>query len=284
MFSNAGPWVRALHAGRRGDEHVPHHLPGRPAVAGAVHGVRSRSRDHRPRRLPRRLRGVERHVVLGSAHGWAAGAPAPGRSRCRATTVATAISRGVGMPCEVAHGDPAMMSPVLTAEELHRRAVEAVNRGRVRLAGRLLERAAERSTDPDFLGPARGQPARTSPCELGDLETATQLCRESLARPGLRPTDRGVALAQLAMLPDARGRRRPTRWRRSPRGSRLLAELPAELARALGNRGDVYLHAGPAARGRRRLPRGSGGLRHRRARRRSGQGRAQPRLRADAGG
>ncbi len=136
---------------------------------------------------------------------------------------------------------------MLTAEELHRRAVEAVNHGRVRLAGRLLERAAERSTDPDFLarlGVSRAYVAM----ELGDLETATQLCRESLARPGLRPTDRGVTLAQLAMLQMRAGQMTDALAAFSE-GIALLAELPADLARALGNRGDVYLHQGrlPAA-------------------------------------
>ena len=64
----------------------------------------------------------------------------------------------------------------------------------------------------------------------------------------------------------------------------LLGELPADRARALGNRGDVYLHQG-------RLPAAVDDFRaaaeafaHRRARRGAGEGRAQPRLRADAGG
>ena len=136
---------------------------------------------------------------------------------------------------------------MLTAEELHRRAVEAVNHGRVRLAGRLLERAAERSTDPDFLarlGVSRAYVAM----ELGDLETATRLCRESLARQGLRPADRGVALAQLAMLHMRAGQMTDALAAFSE-GIALLGELPADRARALGNRGDVYLHQGrlPAA-------------------------------------
>ena len=136
---------------------------------------------------------------------------------------------------------------MLTAEELHRRAVEAVNHGRVRLAGRLLERAAERSTDPDFLarlGVSRAYVAM----ELGDLETATRLCRESLARPGLRPADRGVALAQLAMLQMRAGQMTEALAAFSE-GIALLGDLPADRARALGNRGDVYLYQGrlPAA-------------------------------------
>ena len=136
---------------------------------------------------------------------------------------------------------------MLTAEELHRRAVEAVNHGRVRLAGRLLERAAERSTDPDLLarlGVSRAYVAM----ELGDLETATRLCHESLARPALRPADRGVALAQLAMLHMRAGQTTDALAAFSE-GIALLGELPADRARALGNRGDVYLHQGrlPAA-------------------------------------
>ncbi|HRK45997.1 MAG TPA: hypothetical protein PK324_10250, partial [Nocardioides sp.] len=66
---------------------------------------------------------------------------------------------------------------MLTAEELHRRAVEAVNHGRVRPAGRLLERAAERSSDPDLLGRIEVSRAYVA-MELGDLETATRLCHE----------------------------------------------------------------------------------------------------------
>ena len=136
---------------------------------------------------------------------------------------------------------------MLTAEELHRRAVEAVNHGRVRLAGRLLERAAERSTDPDLLarlGVSRAYVAM----ELGDFETATRLCHESLARPALRPADRGVALAQLAMLHMRAGHMTDALAAFSE-GIALLGDLPADRARALGNRGDVFLHQGrlPAA-------------------------------------
>jgi len=129
---------------------------------------------------------------------------------------------------------------VLTAEELHRRAVEAVNHGRVRLAGRLLERAAERSSDPDLLariGVSRAYVAM----ELGDLDTATRLCRESLARPGLARPDRGVALAQLAMLHMRSGQTTEALAAFSE-AIALLETLPADRARALGNRGDVYLH------------------------------------------
>ena len=136
---------------------------------------------------------------------------------------------------------------MLTAEELHRRAVEAVNHGRVRLAGRLLERAAERSTDPDLLarlGVSRAYVAM----ELGDLETATRLCHESLARPALGTTDRGVALSQLAMLHMRAGQMTDALAAFSE-GIAWLGDLPADRARALGNRGDVYLHQGrlPAA-------------------------------------
>ena len=73
-----------LRAGRRGDEHRSHHFQGGSQPVARYHGVRPGARGHRPRRLPRRLRGVERHVVRGSAHGWPSLAPtAAGRARCR---------------------------------------------------------------------------------------------------------------------------------------------------------------------------------------------------------
>ncbi|WP_298512348.1 CHAT domain-containing tetratricopeptide repeat protein [uncultured Nocardioides sp.] len=129
---------------------------------------------------------------------------------------------------------------MLTAEELHRRAVEAVNHGRVRPAGRLLERAAERSSDPDLLGRIEVSRAYVA-MELGDLETATRLCHESLARPGLARPDRGVALAQLAML-HMRSGQTTEALASFTEAIALLDTLPVDRARALGNRGDVFLH------------------------------------------
>ncbi len=101
--------------------------------------------------------------------------------------------------------------------------------------------------------------------ELGDLDTATRLCRESLARPGLARRDRGVA-ARAARRCCTCGRgRRPRRSRRSPRPSRCSRRCPPTGPARLGNRGDVYLHQRRVLGRRRRLPRGRRRLRRRRA-------------------
>ena len=285
MFSNVGPWVRAYVPGAAVMSTFPTTFQGGPAVAGAVHGVRSRPRHHRPRRLPRRLRGVERHVVLGSAR---RGRLAARCSSSRTISVpvddlATAISRAWDA-VEDAHGDPAMMSAVLTAEELHRRAVEAVNHGRVRRAA-TAPRAGGRAVRPTPTSSPGSRPACAYVAMRARRPRDGHSALPRVAGPRrAEDGDRGVALAQLGDAPHARGAddRRAGGVRRGDRAARRAPGRPGPRAR---NRGDVLppRRAGcprpSTTSARQRRPSPPPGATYG-----AGQGRAQPRLRAAAGG
>ncbi len=52
---------------RSGDEHPPADIRGGPRTSGSHRGLHARTRVHRPRRLRRRVRGVERDVVRSTA-------------------------------------------------------------------------------------------------------------------------------------------------------------------------------------------------------------------------
>jgi tetratricopeptide (TPR) repeat protein len=130
---------------------------------------------------------------------------------------------------------------VLTAEELHRRGVEASNHGRVRLAGRLLTRAHERTTDQELLCRIEASQAYVA-LEIGDPVTAHSLCQKALARPGIGRPQKGVLLSQLAMVQMRMGDLREAL--ESFTAGIALLDAPAELGKARGNRGDVHLHQG----------------------------------------
>ena len=81
MFSDGGRWVTGLGLGRRRGQHLPDRhqrqpqpraqaarAPGRPAAARPRRGPPTGRRSTRTT-TPRRLRGLERHLVLGSAAG-----------------------------------------------------------------------------------------------------------------------------------------------------------------------------------------------------------------------
>lgn len=123
-------------------------------------------------------------------------------------------------------------------DELHRRAVAALNARRFAQADRLLARAAELTTDPDLT--ARVQASRAFlEYETGDPGAALGRCTAALEVDGLRPETRGIVQCQLAMLHLRRG---------------LAAEALADFSEAIGslrdpdelgtahvNRGGVYL-------------------------------------------
>ena len=104
-------------------------------------------------------------------------------------------------------------------------------------------------TDPELLVRIEISEAYVA-MEVGDPAEAARLCESALGNQAIRPGDRGVALGQLGMVQMRRGEA-VAALAAFTEGIELLAGSPTDLARALGNRGDVYLHqgqAGPAAR------------------------------------
>jgi len=124
------------------------------------------------------------------------------------------------------------------ADELHRRAVAALNARRFTQADRLLERAAEQATDADLA--ARVQASRAFlEYETGEPGAAFDRCTAVLAEPGLGAETRGIVQCQLAMLHLRRGR-----VAEALSGfSEAIGSLrdPDELGTAHVNRGGVYL-------------------------------------------
>ena len=80
LFSNDGPWVRFLPSRRRAGEHHAHDVRRLPRAdqRDPQRSWRAAGRP-RPRRLPLRLRGVERHLVRGAGLRRPAGGPPRGR-------------------------------------------------------------------------------------------------------------------------------------------------------------------------------------------------------------
>lgn len=134
---------------------------------------------------------------------------------------------------------------VLTAAELHERAVAALVRGRHRVARGLLDRALERvGGDVDLR--ARVRTSLAYAYALADeVDQARAMCDLADADPAVSPATRGVVAAQRALL-----------LIRSGDATAGLAELDtaisllrddAELGKALVNRGNVFLQRGDAA-------------------------------------
>jgi len=87
----------------------------------------------------------------------------------------------------------------LSAIELHRRGVEAANARRFTQARRALDAAAFRTDDPDLHARIDGTIAYVL-AQTGEPANAEQLCRDALARPGLRAETITVLSGQLGTL------------------------------------------------------------------------------------
>ncbi|WP_288871363.1 CHAT domain-containing protein [uncultured Microbacterium sp.] len=87
----------------------------------------------------------------------------------------------------------------LSAIELHRRGVEAANARRFAQARRALDAAASRTDDPDLRARIDGTIAYVL-SQRGEPGAAEQLCREALARNGLRDETIAVLSGQLGAL------------------------------------------------------------------------------------
>jgi tetratricopeptide (TPR) repeat protein len=131
---------------------------------------------------------------------------------------------------------------VLSAEELHRRGVVAMNAGRLALATRYMERALGRAKDSSLRARIEASLAYVA-TDKSDLMSALEQCQRALDFPDLSSYVRGVLLAQRAVI-----------LRRSGRASSSLEsfaeaidelrDAPGELAKAYINRGTVHLDRG----------------------------------------
>lgn len=128
---------------------------------------------------------------------------------------------------------------MLTAEELHGRGVAATNAGRVRRARQLLQLARSRRPGADLDARISASLAYVV-ADLGDADGARRLCEEALELPGVRDQTRGVVAAQLALL-HMRAGEATSALARFAEAIALLDELPADLGKALLNRGGVHL-------------------------------------------
>jgi tetratricopeptide (TPR) repeat protein len=127
---------------------------------------------------------------------------------------------------------------VQPAEDLHRRAVAALNARRFAQADRLLERASAATSDPDL--EARVQASRAFlEYETGDPAAAFERCDVVLGDAGLSAETRGIVQCQLAMLLLRRGRTAEALSAFSDAIGALRD--PDELGTAHVNRGGVYL-------------------------------------------
>ncbi|WP_372467849.1 CHAT domain-containing protein [Microbacterium maritypicum] len=87
----------------------------------------------------------------------------------------------------------------LSANELHRRGVEAANARRFTQARRALDTASARTDDPDLRARIDGTTAYVL-AQTGQPAAAEQLCRDALRRSGLRAETIAVLSGQLGVL------------------------------------------------------------------------------------
>jgi tetratricopeptide (TPR) repeat protein len=131
---------------------------------------------------------------------------------------------------------------MLSADHLHRRGVDAINAGKVRMARPLLERALERADDEDLQARIEASLAYVA-AETGDPAGGIALCEAALARPRLRAETRGIVQSQRALL-QMRSGDTPGALASFSEAIDSLSSLPDEKARAHLNRGGVYLQQG----------------------------------------
>ncbi|MBB2894099.1 CHAT domain-containing protein [Flexivirga oryzae] len=130
---------------------------------------------------------------------------------------------------------------MLSADELHRRGLAAINSGRPPLATRLLDLALSRATDPDLQDRIDISRAYVA-SERGDLHTGTRLC-ESVLERATNATVRDLAHSQLGVLYTRAGEGELAlqHLQQAMAGRRLIG---VDRARALMNRGVVWLQRG----------------------------------------
>ncbi len=135
---------------------------------------------------------------------------------------------------------------MLSAEELHRRGVVAMNAGKLGQATRLMQRARSATDDEGVRARIDASLAYIA-TDAADLGTALRLCDEALAAPGLPADVRGVLACQRAVILLRSGQ--PALALDSFSGAIAdLASVSTELAKAHLNRGSVHLELGDAER------------------------------------
>jgi tetratricopeptide (TPR) repeat protein len=93
---------------------------------------------------------------------------------------------------------------VLGAEELHARAVTALNRGRLPTARRLLERARAETVSGDLQARIDGSLAYVL-FETGNRVESLEVCRQALEAGDMQAATRGVLLCQIGLVQMLRG-------------------------------------------------------------------------------
>jgi len=130
---------------------------------------------------------------------------------------------------------------VPTAEELHRRGVSAMNRGRHAVARRHLEQARTGLSEGDLRARVEASLAYVL-SETGDPEGALALCRSALGWDGLEPATRGVLYRQIALVEMLRGEGEPAI---EAFGAAItLTDEPVGRGNIYLNRGNVHLQRG----------------------------------------
>ena len=128
---------------------------------------------------------------------------------------------------------------MVSAEELHRRGVIAMNAGRLPSARRLLRRALTSTEDPALRARLHGSLAYVE-TDATDPRTGRRLVEEALAVPGLPPDLRGVLRCQRALILRRTGEAAQALEAFTEAIADLDA-LPWDRAKALLNRGTVHL-------------------------------------------
>jgi len=128
---------------------------------------------------------------------------------------------------------------VVSAQEWHARAVEAVNAGRFDHARSLLSKAAAVATTSSALGAVEATLAYVE-AESGNLAEAMRLCDTALARPGLDEVTQGSIHSQRATLMMLGGRVVEAMAELDV-AIAMLAESPKFLGRAYSHRGNLHL-------------------------------------------
>src|SRR4051812_39044315 len=133
---------------------------------------------------------------------------------------------------------------MLSADQLHRRGVDAINAGKVRLARPYLERGLARARDEDLRARIEASLGYVA-AETGDSAAGIALCQAALDRPHLTQETRGVVQSQRALLQMRSG---DTTGALSSFSAAIdsLASPPDEKARAHLTRGGVYPQHGAA--------------------------------------
>ncbi|MBN9193212.1 CHAT domain-containing protein [Microbacterium sp.] len=132
-----------------------------------------------------------------------------------------------------------------SADELHRDAVELVNRGRFSEARRLLQAAERRAKDPDVAGRVAGTLAYLT-ARSGAVAEATRICQAALDTPGLGGHTRAILAGQMGALAEQSGQfDEAERW--LALGIAGLQDDPPPLANLLVNRSLVNMRRGDLA-------------------------------------